>query len=50
MPIYRERAPIDTVYPVSPTGDVFSTVPPPLSSDLQSLLNQIGKQDLGPQG
>lgn len=45
----HHRAPIDTVYPIAATGDAFSTVPPPLVSQLQKALDQIGKQDLGPQ-
>jgi hypothetical protein len=42
------RAPIDTLYPLSPAGHPYKTVPAPLTSDLQSRLTEIGKQDVGP--
>lgn len=43
------RPPIDTVYPLCPTGDPFNVVPAPLTSELQRRLTDIGKQDLGAQ-
>lgn len=42
--------PTDSVYPVSPMGDRFRTVPAPLDGDLQRRLSDIGKQDLNPRG
>ena len=42
--------PTDSVYPVSPMGDRFRTVPAALDGDLQRRLSDIGKQDLNPRG
>ena len=41
------QPPIDTVYPLSPNGERFHTVPAPLDSELQRRLDDVGKQDVG---
>ncbi len=40
--------PIDTLYPECRTGDAYSVLPPPLSSELQRRLTEIGAQDVAP--
>jgi hypothetical protein len=50
MPQTLSAAPIDTLYPVSPEGDPFKVIPPPLESELQRRLTRLGEQDVGAKG